>query len=177
MAPLSQGQGQALTGPWLRPLALGRSRTGTGWGPCWGPVAPGGPCAPTAVGRNAPVSSRVTGCRQGAPLLGTKKAVGTHWLRSEACSDPPDPEAPPPPGPGCPQGPAWLLPSSGCRPAHTPPAGLGAAGAPTSSGTRQLDLHCLKGRSSFKAVGAFFVIVVILLSLFLGAGVAQNIGN
>ena len=75
------------------------------------------------------------------------------------------------PGPGC---------SLRARPGHslagaagwrTPPAGLGATGAPTSSGTISLRSPLSEGAPVLQSCRRFFVIVVILLSPFWEPGV------
>ena len=107
-----------MTGPRPWPLALGRGRTGPG-GTLLGSRAPWWPCHSAAVGQKCACVSARSQVPSGAPLLGTKEAMGTHLTALKACSDPPVPEGLSPTWAWLlPHGPARSLPSRGCQLAH-----------------------------------------------------------
>jgi len=69
----SQGPGIGVDGASAMASCFGARPDGAGWGPCWGPVPPGGPIAPQQLVRNVPVCPRGHKCHQGRPFWGRRR--------------------------------------------------------------------------------------------------------
>lgn len=78
MAPLSQGPGTGADRALAAASGFGVQPDGAGWGPCRGPMPPGGLVTPQQSVRNAPVSLRGHECHQGHPFWGRRRP----WART-----------------------------------------------------------------------------------------------